>query len=55
MGLKNHVFLANKLRKAADNPLPGQENVPPPPIVVLEDEEFQIETILDYKLSYNSL
>ena len=55
MGLKYYIFLANKLRKAPDNPLPGQENNPLPLIIVLEDKEFQVETILDYKLSYNSL
>ena len=43
------VFYPNLLRKAADNPLPGQQNIPPPPTVVNNEEEWEVDDILDAK------
>ena len=33
-----------------DDPLPGQQNVPPPPVIVDDAEEWHVEEILDSKM-----
>jgi RNase H-like domain found in reverse transcriptase/Reverse transcriptase (RNA-dependent DNA polymerase)/Integrase zinc binding domain/Integrase core domain/Retroviral aspartyl protease len=43
------VFAPGLLRKAADNPLPGQVNEPPPVIKITADEEHEVEAILAVK------
>ena len=43
------VFAPELLRKAADNPLPGQELEEPAPEIVDEDYEWEVQDILDVK------
>ena len=43
----HNVFYLSLLRKAATNPLPGQRVAPPGPVVVNEEEEWELDDILD--------
>ena len=43
------VFHLNLLWKAADNPLPSQQNSLPPPTVVNNEEEWEVDDILNAK------
>ena len=45
------VFHPSLLRKAATDPLPGQQTEPPRPVVVDDQEEWEIDDILDARLS----
>ena len=41
-----NVFLPDCLRKAANNPLPGQLNKPPLLVVVTGDIEYKVKEVL---------
>ncbi len=49
------VFHADRLRKAAMDPLPGQYEEPPPPEVIYDKQEWEVEEILTSRLYYNKL
>jgi hypothetical protein len=44
------VFHADKLRRAPENPLPGQQNPETPPVQVNDQEEFEVQQVLAVKL-----
>jgi Chromo (CHRromatin Organisation MOdifier) domain len=49
------VFSADKLRKAANDPLSGQINEPPPPVEITDDKEWEVEEVLASKLKRGRL
>ena len=49
------VFYADRLRKAADDPLPGQRNPEPGPVYITDDAEYEVGKILAVKLSRGKL
>ena len=50
-GMNIHpVFSPDKLRLAANNPLPGQIQEPPGPIQVNDDREWEVEKVLNSRL-----
>ncbi|KGY14979.1 hypothetical protein PABG_12091 [Paracoccidioides brasiliensis Pb03] len=49
------VFFPDKLRKAADNPLPGQVNVTPDPVKIEGENEWEVEKVLASRISRGKL
>ena len=49
------VFSPDKLRKAANDPLPGQVQEPPEPVEINDDEEWEVEQILDSRIHRKKL
>lgn len=45
--MKIHGFHPSLLRKAAEDPLPGQHSDPAPPIIVSDEDEWEIDDLLD--------
>ena len=51
----HNVFSPDKLRKDPGDPLPGQVNEPPGPVVVQDEEEYEVQEVLASRLIRNQL
>lgn len=51
----NRVFHAEKLRKAAMDPLPGQELPPEEPTMINDELEYEVDEILDCRTHYGKV
>lgn len=49
------VFSSDKLRCAANDPLPGQVVEPPEPIVVGDEQEWEVEEVLAFRINRRRL
>jgi hypothetical protein len=49
------VFHTEKLRKAPENPLPGQSNPKTPPLQVNDTEEYEVQEVLAVKIERGKL
>jgi transposase InsO family protein len=49
------IFSPDKLRKAAEDPLPGQVEEPPPPVNITGDLEYEVDEILTVKKRHGKL
>ena len=55
MQLSTKVFDVSLLEPAQNNPLPGQINPAPPPVVVGDHKEWEVEKIVDSRMHYHTL
>jgi hypothetical protein len=55
MDLRTRVFHSSLLELARRDPLPGQANAPPPPVVVRDHEEWLVDGILDSRWHRDTL
>jgi hypothetical protein len=51
----NPVMSPDKLRKSAEDLLPGQENKPEDPVVITGDIEYEVEEIVAVRKRWNRL
>ena len=55
MQLSTRVFHVLLLEPARHDPLPGQINPTPPPVIVGDHEEWEVEAIVDSRIHYHTL
>ena len=51
----HNVFHPNLLQKASTDPLTGQVNEPAPPIIIDNEEEWEVEDILDARSHWSKI